>query len=92
MRRNSSSDTGRNSPSDRDSQSSETVFSQAKAWGFICRDDIQGNRLILPRKQTAQWKMQQIADRWLLIVRDIPQANLHPYEAISFLKRRRETS
>jgi len=82
----------RNTSLYRDNQSAETVFSQAKAWGFICQDDIQGNRLILPRKQTAQWKMQQIADRWLLIVRDVPQANLHPYEAISFLKRRRETS
>ena len=83
---------GRNTSSYRDNQSAETVFSQAKAWGFICQEDIQGNQLILPRKQTAQWKMQQIADRWLLIVKDVPQANLHPSEAISFLKRRRETS
>ena len=76
----------------RDNQSVETVFSQAKAWGFLCQEDIQGNLLILPREQTAQWKMQQIADRWLLIIKNVPQANLHPSEALSFLKRRRGTS
>jgi hypothetical protein len=82
----------KNTSSDRDSQSAETVFSQAKSLGFICQEDIQGNILILPREQTDQWKMQQIADRWLLIIKGVPQAHLHPSEAISFLKRRRETS
>ncbi|HEY9632794.1 MAG TPA: hypothetical protein V6D14_05280 [Coleofasciculaceae cyanobacterium] len=67
----------------------ERVLGQALAWGFICDEDLEGNQQILPPKPVQRWKMQQIGDKWLLVVGDIPQVNLHPQEAIAFLERRR---
>ncbi len=67
----------------------ETVLKQAKSWGFICEADTHGIWQILPQQSTERWKMQLVEERWLLIIGDIPQINLHPYEAIAFLERRR---
>lgn len=67
----------------------EAVLNQAKSWGFICEEDTQGIWQILPQQSTERWKMQLVEERWLLIIGDVPQINLHPYEAISFLERRR---
>lgn len=69
----------------------ETVFKHAKTWGFFCQEDIQGNLQISPQKPTERWKLQRVGDQWLLLVGDVPQVNLHPHEAISFLERRRAT-
>jgi hypothetical protein len=66
-----------------------TVLNQAKAWGFICEEETQGIWQILPQQPTERWKMQLVGDRWLLIVGDLPQVNLHHHEAIAFLERRR---
>ena len=67
----------------------ETVFNQAKSWGFVCEEDTQGTWYILPQQPTERWRMQLVGDRWLLLVGDVPQINLHPHEAITFLERRR---
>lgn len=67
----------------------ETVLNQAKAWGFICEQETQNTWHILPQSPTERWKLKSVGDRWLLIVADVPQINLHPHEAIAFLDRRR---
>lgn len=67
----------------------ETVLSQAKAWGFVCEEVTQNTWQIVPQRQTERWKLKSVGDRWLLIVGEIPQINLHPHEAIAFLERRR---
>ncbi|MCA1995135.1 MAG: hypothetical protein LDL41_24260 [Coleofasciculus sp. S288] len=69
----------------------ETLLNQAKALGFVCNEDNQGNLHIFPQKTTERWKLRRVGDQWLLLVGDIPQVCLHPHEAISFLKRRRAT-
>lgn len=66
----------------------ETVLNQAKSWGFVCEEDTQGTWHILPRQPTERWRMKLVGDRWLLLVGDVPQINLHPHEAITFLERR----
>lgn len=67
----------------------DSIFSQAQAWGFICDIDIQGKWQILPQQAVEGWKLQQIEDRWLLIVNDVPQILCHSSEAAEFLERRR---
>jgi hypothetical protein len=67
----------------------ETVLKQALVWGFVCEEDSQGNWQILPQKPTERWQVKRIRDRWLLLVGNVPQVNLHPDEVISFLERRR---
>lgn len=64
------------------------VLSQASSLGFTCECDQIGNWQILPFRQAERWKLQQVGERWLLLVGDIPQVNLHPPEAIAFLERR----
>lgn len=66
----------------------EIVLKQAKAWRFLCQEDSQGNWQILPQQPADRWELQQVEDRWLLLVGDVPQVNLHPHEVISFLERR----
>jgi hypothetical protein len=48
----------------------------------------EGNWKILPHQKTARWELQQVEDRWLLLVGGVAQVNLHPAEALVFLKRR----
>jgi hypothetical protein len=67
----------------------EMIFSQANAWGFPCACSVQGNCQILPQQKTERWTLQLVGDRWLLLVGDVPQINLHPQEATVFLERRR---
>jgi hypothetical protein len=70
----------------------EKILTQAKAWGFVCEYDLQGNWHILPQQETERWKLQLVGDRWLLLIGDVPQINLHPPEAIIFLSRRWSSS
>jgi hypothetical protein len=66
----------------------ETLLSQATEWGFVCNENIQGKRQILPQRRTERWQLQQAGDRWLLLVGGVSQVNLHPDEAMAFLRRR----
>ena len=66
----------------------ENLLSQAQTWGFLCQSDHLGNWQILPQQSTKKWKLQQVEDRWLLLIGDVPQVNLYPPEAIAFLERR----
>jgi len=67
----------------------EDILSQASSWGFICECDQMGIWRIIPSQETERWELQQVEDRWLLVVGGIPQVNLHQSEAIAFLERRR---
>jgi hypothetical protein len=66
----------------------QSLLNQASAWGFICERDLHNNWQILPKLRTTRWKLQQSGERWLLLVDGVAQVNLHPPEAIAFLKRR----
>lgn len=67
------------------------MLRQASAWGFVCNEDSQGNQQILPQNPVERWKLQQAEDKWLLLVGNVPQVNLHLTEAIAFLERRRDS-
>jgi hypothetical protein len=67
----------------------EMVLERAKSWGFVCKEDTEGSWQIFPQQPTQRWKMHLLGDRWLLLIGDVPQVNLHPHEAIAFLERRR---
>lgn len=67
----------------------ERVLSQAKVWGFVCECDFQGNWQILPQQKASRWKLQQVGDKWLLVIGDVPQVSCWSEEAIAFLERRR---
>jgi hypothetical protein len=66
----------------------QSVLNQAEAWGFVCERDAQNNWQILPNQRSTSWKLQQNEERWLLVVDGVAQINLHPPDAIAFLKRR----
>lgn len=68
-----------------------SVLNQAKDWGFVCERDQTGNWQIFPPQKTARWELRLVGDRFLLIVGGVPQATLHPPEAIAFLDRRRSS-
>jgi hypothetical protein len=67
----------------------ETVINQAKKWGFICQQTAPDVWIILPQQPKEKWKLELVEDRWLLIVKDIPQIYFHPHEVLAFLDRRR---
>ncbi|NJL51493.1 MAG: hypothetical protein HC930_03450 [Hydrococcus sp. SU_1_0] len=62
----------------------DPVVAQAQAWGFICQYQESKYWQILPRQTTENWKLQQIEDRWIVIIGDVPQIRLHSQEAIAF--------
>jgi hypothetical protein len=66
----------------------QNILNQASSWEFICKSEPFGNWKIFPREKTAKWELQQVEDRWLLLVGGVAQVNLHPAEAQAFLKRR----
>jgi hypothetical protein len=72
--------------------SKSNLLSQASAWGFVCESDAKGNWQIFPCQKTERWQLQQLDDRWLLLVGGVQQVNLYPPEAIAFLNRRRSSS
>ncbi|MEM8720828.1 MAG: hypothetical protein AAGE84_16285 [Cyanobacteria bacterium P01_G01_bin.39] len=61
------------------------VISRAKSLGFICQYQEPKSWLILPQQAKQRWKLQQLEDRWILSVRDIPQINLTTEQAIDFI-------
>ncbi len=67
---------------------SQDILNQADSWGFVCKSEPLGNWKILPSQKTARWELQQVEDRWLLVVGGVAQVNLYPAEAQVFLKRR----
>ncbi len=66
----------------------DPVISQAREWGFICQRQESNSWLILPQQSNQKWRLQQIAERWILIVGDVPQLRLYAEEAIAFLEAR----
>ncbi|WP_036478468.1 hypothetical protein [Myxosarcina sp. GI1] len=64
----------------------DSVVSQARTWGFICQCQESNSWLILPQNPDQRWKLQQVEERWILSVGDIPQLRLHTEEAIAFLE------
>ena len=66
----------------------ETLLTQAEAWGFVCKLNLDGSWQIIPKSSSEQWKLQLIDSRWLLLIRDIPQVSFLPEEAQAFLSRR----
>ncbi len=68
------------------------MLKKATEWGFVCNEDNQGNKQILPQNPTDRWKLQQIGEKWLLLIGNVPQVNLHLPEAIAFLERRRDSA
>ena len=67
----------------------ESVLSQASAWGFVCNCEPTGTWQIFPQQKNERWKLQLGGDRWLLIVGDVPQISFLSHEAIAFLELRR---
>lgn len=67
----------------------ESLLTQASAWGFLCKCNLDGNWQIIPKSATEEWKLQQVESRWLLLIRDLPQVSFLPEEAQAFLSRRR---
>lgn len=67
----------------------EDILSLASSWGFICECDQTGVWRILPAQETERWELQQVEDRWFLVIGGVSQMNLHLSEAIAFLQRRR---
>lgn len=65
----------------------DPVVSQAITWGYICQRQESNSWLILPQKPDRRWKLQQVEERWILLVGDIPQLSLDTEEAIAFLER-----
>jgi len=66
----------------------ESLLTQAEAWGFVCKCNLDGNRQIIPKTPTEEWKLQLVDSRWLLLIRDLPQVIFLPEEAQAFLSRR----
>jgi len=66
----------------------ESLLTQADAWGFVCKCNLDGIWQILPKNPTEEWKLQQVESRWLLLIRDHPQVSFLPEEAQAFLSRR----
>lgn len=58
-------------------------------WGFICQIQESNSWLILPQQPNQRWKLQQVENRWILILGDVPQLRLYAQEAIAFLEARR---
>jgi hypothetical protein len=68
----------------------EKILSQAIAWGFLCKIDWSGSWLIQPQHETCRWLLQQVGERWVLVVGNVPQINFWTEEALTFLEWRRE--
>lgn len=66
----------------------QNIINQASSWGFVCKSEPLGKWKILPHQKTARWELQQVEDRWLLLVNGVAQVNLYPAEALVFLERR----
>lgn len=66
----------------------DSVVNQARVWGFICQVQELNSWLILPRQPNQRWKLQQVENRWILILGDVPQLCLYVQEAITFLEAR----
>lgn len=67
----------------------ERVLKQARTWGFICEETAPGDWQILPPQEAERWRLKLSGDQWILLVKEIPQINLHAHETLDFLERRR---
>lgn len=74
--------------------SKEELLSQARAWGFCCNLDEQGESVITPRE--GNWRIRSISsastlgeNRWLLAVDGSSQISFYPEDVLKFLKQRR---
>jgi hypothetical protein len=66
----------------------QSLLNQASAWGFVCKRESSGHWKILPHPKAGRWELQQVEDRWLLLIGGVAQVNLLSVEALQFLKRR----
>jgi hypothetical protein len=64
----------------------DPLVSQARELGFICQCQESNYWLILPQHSNQKWKLEQVEDRWILLVGDVAQLRLDPEEAIAFLE------
>ena len=62
-------------------------LSNIQECSVVCKSEPLGNWKILPSQKTARWELQQVEDRWLLVVGGVAQVNLYQAEAQVFLKR-----
>lgn len=76
-----------------DCQSKETnvLPRLASALGCFCEKHKEGNWRIYVRGHQDYWYLQQESERWLLVIRGIPQIWFQPAEVIAFIKRRKST-
>ena len=70
----------------------DPVVSQAKTWGFICQRQESNLWQINPQQTSQKWQLEQVEDRWILLVEGVPQLCLDPEGAIAFLETRRQKS
>ena len=66
----------------------DPLVSQAQRWGFICQFQESNSWLIFPQQSNQRWKLQQVENRWILILGDVSQLRLYASEAIAFLEAR----
>ncbi len=78
--------------------SKEELLSQARAWGFCCELDEQGESVIRP--QEGNWRILSRPSvsnlgngesRWLLVVDGSSQISFYPEDVLKFLKQRRRS-
>ncbi len=80
------------------SLSKEELLVQARAWGFSCGLDEQGESVITP--QEGNWRIQSRRgaspsdsdNRWILMVDGSSQISFYPEDVLKFLKQRRSSS
>lgn len=64
----------------------QNIINQASSWGFVCKSEPLGKWKILPHQKTALWELQQVEDRWLLLVGGVAQVNLYPAPSTCLLR------
>lgn len=51
----------------------ENLLNLAQTRGFVCAKDIQNNWQIFLPHPTENWKLQQVEDKWLVLIAETPQ-------------------
>ena len=64
------------------SENENIVITKAKSLEFICHYQEPDYWLIFPKQSNQRWKLQQVRDRWILSVGDVPQIRLYSKEAM----------
>ena len=64
----------------------ENLLNLAQTRGFVCAKDIQNNWQIFLPHPTENWKLQQVEDKWLVLIAETPQLLFGLEGAKSFLE------